>query len=337
MDKLFIASVTDAATKITSYYRANRFGDMLKVREYLANKEVAQSIAGTSDDFHNAAVKLTRQGLYEYAYAMVEVGHDRNPKNTDLLGDLLVYGMHCKQLKELIQWTEKLNKIPHRFWTWRAYQFSADFWMEMLPYAETDEELDKYEAEIQKLIEDFKANFKFLKDKSDCEKAYMIGFDFYHSRGEEETALNELRACVKTLPGKCAQCALKLADYYFSSGDYHNAEYYAKIAVEVKEDQSSINRGYTYYILAMSKEKNLRTTNGLQQSIKDVYSAYYNAYMNLDPSREHLLESVKSQVKQLEFEFRTPSNIPFAEMDKERRDGLASLFKMLQSPADDDN
>ena len=245
--------------------------------------------------------------------------------------------MHCKDPKELIQWTEKLKKIPHRFWTWRAYQFSADFWMEMLPYAETDEEINKYEAEIQKLIADFKANFKFLNDKSDCEKAYMMGFDFYHSRGDESKALDELREGVTTLPGKCAQCALKLADYYFSSGKYKDAEYYAQIAVEVKEDQSSINRGYTYYILAMSKENNLRTENGLQHSIKDVYSAYYNAYMNLDPTREHLLESVKSQVKQLEFEFAIPSNIPFAEMDKERGGGLASLLKMLQSQADDDN
>lgn len=337
MGELFIASVTDAAKKIVAYYEAERFDDLKDVLEYLQDENVAKSISGNADEFHNAAVQLSRQGFYEYAYALVEVGHNRNHKNTDLLGDLLAYGMHCKELNELVQWSDKLNKIPRRFWTWRAYQFCADFWMEMLPYAESDAELNEYEQKIEVLIEEFKGNYKFLKDKSDCEKAYMMGFDFYLSRGDEAEAIRELQAGVTNLPGKCAQCALKLADYYFSSGDYPNAATYAQIAVAVKEDQSSISRGYTYYILAMAKENNLRVSNSLQNSLKDVFTTYHNAYMNLEPGRDRLLESVRFQVKQLEYEFGVLSNIPFAEMDKERGGGLSALLKMLQGQMDDNN
>lgn len=337
MAELFIASVTDAASKIVNYYRNGLYDEMREVYKYLRNAEVATSIAGNADEFHNATVQLSRQGFYEYAYALVEVGHRRYPKNTDLLGDLLAYGMHCKDLKELVVWYDTLKVIPHRFWTWRAYQFSSDFWMEMLPYAESNEELEEYEKKIETLIANFKKNFKFLKDKSDCEKAYMMGFDFYYSRGDEDQAIAELTEGVTKLPGKCAQCALKLADYYFSSGDYENAAKYAQIAVDVKEDQSSISRGYTYYILAMSKENNLRASNGLQASLKKVYNAYYNAYMNLEAGRDHLLESVKFQVRQLEYEFGISSNIPFSDMDKERDVDLDSLMKILRGQMDDDN
>lgn len=336
MAKLFIASVIDAANKIVEYYRKGLYDEMREVQDYLRDAEVASSIAGNADEFHNATVQLSRQGFYEYAYALVEVGHLRYRKNTDLLGDLLAYGMHCKNLKELIVWYDELLKIPRRFWTWRAYQFSSDFWMEMLPYAESDEELGEYEKIIETLIADFKNHFKFLKDKSDCEKAYMMGFDFHLSRGDEDKAIAELTEGVTKLPGKCAQCALKLADYYFSGGDYQNAAKYAQIAVDVKEDQSSISRGYTFYILAMSIENNLRASNGLQASLKKVYNAYYNAYMNLEAGRDHLLESVKFQVRQLEYEFGIASDIPFADMDKERNINFDFVAKMLRSRIDDE-
>lgn len=337
MEKLYIASVTDAANRIITCYRSNLFDDLNKVQEYMSNKNVAKSIAGNADQFHNASVALTRFGLFEYAYALVGVGHNRDQKNTDLLADLLCYGMHCKQLQELVQWYEELDKIHRRFWTWRAYQFSCDFWMAMLPYAESNTQRMEYEKTIISLIKSFKDNFKFLKDKSDCEKAYMMGYDFYYYRGEESKAIKELHDGVVKLPGKCAQCALKLADYYFSSGNYSEAAKYAQIAIDVKEDQSSINRGYTYYILAMSKENNHRASNSLRQSLKDVFIAYHNAYINLDSDKEHLLKSVKFQVRQLEYEFNSPSNIPFANMDNNSGSNLAFLPRILQGQIEDDN
>lgn len=203
--------------------------------------------------------------------------------------------------------------INKRFWTWRAYQFSFDYWMERLPYAESDEELHMWEGIIEGLFTSFKQNFQYLTDKSDCEKAYMMEFQYYSSKGDDEKALDALQEATRNAQtvNKYAQCALKLADRYFEIGDYEKSYTYADKAVSIKEDQASINLGYAYYILAMSLEWRERRNRSISANLKQVYVAYFSAYIHLGPDRKNLLDSVEKQVKQLEFEYAQPSNIVY--------------------------
>lgn len=330
---LYIPSVSEATKKIVNFYKNDAISELIEVGKYLENNDVAKSISGNADEFHNATVSLIRIGFFDYAYSLAKVGHNRYPRNTDLLGDLLCYGLRCRKMEELEQWYNKLDKIGKRFWTWRAYQFSFDYWMERLPYAESDEELEDWEGTIEQIIEAFKNNFQYLKDKSDCEKAYMMEFEYFNSKGDEKHALQALKQATenKNTENKCAQCALKLADRYFEIGDYSQAYTYAYKAVNIMEDQPSINLGYTYYILAMSLEWKERTNNSINQHLQQVYNAYNAAYMHLDSDRENLLDSVKKQVKKLEFEFGKLSGIDFDLLDKEKNGNLMGLLKMLQS------
>ena len=334
---IYIPSVDEAAKRIVQYYCDGAIDELNAVGDYLENNDVAKSIAGNGDEFHNATVRLTRSGFYDYAYALAKVGHNRYPRNTDLLGDLLCYGLHCKPLDELHQWYDKLEKINKRFWTWRAYQFSFDYWMERLSYAESDEELHTWETIIEDLFNSFKRNFQYLRDKSDCEKAYMMEFKYYISKGDEKRALNALEEATKNIQtaNKCAQCALKLAERYFETGNYEKSYTYANIAVSIKEDQASISLGYAYYILAMSLEWKERKNRSIAANLKQVYSAYYAAYMHLDSDRMNLLDSVKKQVKQLEFEYAQPSGIEFSSLDKEKNDNIMGLLKLLNAASND--
>ena len=334
---MYIPSVDEATKRIVKSYNNDMIDDLLAVGEYLENSDVAKSIAGNADEFHNATVRLTRVGFYDYAYALAKVGHVRYPRNTDLLGDLLCYGLHCKPLSELEQWYTKLKGISKRFWTWRAYQFSFDYWMERLSYAEDEEELSCWESIIEDLINAFKQNFQYLTDKSDCEKAYMMEFEYYNSKGDDERALAALREATENVQtsNKCAQCALKLADRFFEIGDYENSYIYANKAVNIKEDQASINLGYTFYILAMSLEWHERNNHSIAANIKQVFSAYYAAYIHLDADRVNLLDSVKKQVKQLEFEYSQPSGIIFEDLDKEKAGGLAGILGLLNAASID--
>ena len=334
---MYIPSVDEAAKKIVKYYNDGAIDELNAVGEYLENNDVAKSIAGNGDEFHNATVRLTRAGFYDYAYALAKVGHNRYPRNTDLLGDLLCYGLHCKPLDELQQWYTKLEKINKRFWTWRAYQFSFDYWMERLPYAESAEELHIWEGIIEELFDSFKQNFQYLTDKSDCEKAYMMEFEYYNSKGDDKKALDALEEATKNAQtaNKCAQCALKLADRYFETGDYGKSYTYADIAVSIKEDQASISLGYAYYILAMSLEWRERRNRSIAANLKQVYSAYYSAYMQLDSDRTNLLDSVKKQVKQLEFEYAQPSGIAFDSLDKEKAGSIMGLLSLLNAASED--
>lgn len=334
---IYIPSVDEAAKKIVKYYNDDTIDALHAVGDYLENNDVAKSIAGNGDEFHNATVRLTRAGFYDYAYALAKVGHNRYPRNTDLLGDLLCYGLHCKPLDELQQWYTKLENINKRFWTWRAYQFSFDYWMERLPYAESDEELHTWEGIIEELFDSFKKNFQYLTDKSDCEKAYMMEFEYYNSKGDETKALGALEEATKNVQtsNKCAQCALKLADRYFETGNYEESYTYAEIAVSIKEDQASISLGYAYYILAMSLEWRERRNRSIAANLRQVYSAYYAAYMHLDSDRTNLLDSVKKQVKQLEFEYNQQSNISFDSLDKEKGGNIRELLHLLTAASED--
>lgn len=330
---IYIPSVDEAAKRIVQYYNDDKINELKAIGEYLENNDVAKSIAGNGAEFHNATVRLTRVGFYDYAYALAKVGHKRYPHDTDLLGDLLCYGLHCKPLEELEKWYEKLIEIDKRFWTWRAYQFSFDFWMERLPYAESDEKLQTWEKIIEDLFSSFKQNFQFLSDKSDCEKAYMMEFEYYTSKGDDKRALEALEEATKNekTANKCAQCALKLADRYFETGNYEKSYTYSDIAVNVKEDQSSIDRGYAYYILAMSLEWKERKNRSIQANLKQVYIAYYAAYIHLDADRKNLLDSVKKQVKQLEFEYSQRSGIEFDDLDKEKNSDIMHILNALNT------
>ena len=116
---------------------------------------------------------------------------------------------------------------------------------------------------------------------------------------------------------------------------YIDAAKYARIAVVVKEDQPSINIGYTYYILAMSLEQLARKENSInaESEVQSIYSAYYSAYQYMEHGREHLKKSIRRQVMSLEFESKIPSNIDFSRIDKETDaetvNSINGLLKLL--------
>lgn len=335
---LYIPSVLEAANMIRSCYAQKDYQQLNAIITYLNSQQVMDHIAGTADQFHNASVRLTHDGFYDLAYGLLEnAGIKRNPKSTDLLGDLMLYGTRCRKLDELRKWYDQLVNIPKRFWTWRAYQFSFDYLMETLPYAETEEELIAREREIESVFTSYKENFRYLKDKSDREKAYMMEYEFYSSKGEDELGLKALANGVAALPGKCAQCAMKYADHQFEMGNYADAAAYARIAVDVKEDQSSISRGYTYYILAMSLEQIARKDSAINSAnrMQAIYSAYHAAYQYMESGRDNLTTSIKRQVIALEFDSKIPSNIDFVQLEKEKENSLSKLLQMLSTSDED--
>ena len=105
--------------------------------------------------------------------------------------------------------------------------------------------------------------------------------------------------------------------------------------MNIKEDQASINLGYAYYILAMSLEWKERRNRSIKSNLQKVYSAYYAAYIHLDSDRRNLLDSVKKQVKQLEFEYTKPSGIEFDSLDQEKNGGIMNFLNALNAASED--
>ena len=329
--RLFIPSVETASQMIRNAYRNADFDQLSRIQNLLKSQDLVKSLSGTSDGFHNAAVRLTQDGMYAYAYDLIKIGIMRNPHNTDLLSDALMYGSRCNAgVEELKGWYDQLMQVNKRFWTWRAYQFAFDYLMDLLPY-KSGEDLKGIESEIETLIKDFKGHFTFLHDQSDCEKVYMMEYEFYISKGELESAENALQEATESLKNKCAQCAMHYADHLFERGKYREVIGYAKQAVTIKEDQPSISKGYTYYILAMSQEWIARTDNTLTQSdtLKDIYTSYFCAYLYMEPGRDHLMEAIKNQVRVLEYETKISSEIPFKQMDNAKTNNSMDMLRRI--------
>ena len=328
---IYIPSVDAAASMIYSAYVNENFDRLREIQEYLESRDVARRIAGSASEFHNASVSLTRIGFFDYAFSLLEVAQERYPRDTDILADLLLYGMKCRNLSELREYQKKLENIDKPLWTWRAFHFQFDYLLEELRYAETDTAAKELAAKIEVLIKDYKENSEHFADLSDKEKAYMVEYEYYSFKRDKKKAIDALKAATIALPNKCAQCALKLADHYFEVGDNKNAIKYSELAVNIKEDQPSISLGYAYYILAMSREHDVRNIGGAlaEAKVKPIFSAYAAAveYMREESGREGLLKSVKNQVKTLEYDSGVPSKINFSNVGS----GASDLRRLLES------
>ena len=72
--------------------------------------------------------------------------------------------------------------------------------------------------------------------------------------------------------------------------------------VKMAEDQPSINIGYAYYILALSKEGVLRDKSKelTADNVKPIYDAYYSAIVSLDDEMEQMKDQCFRRVSILE-------------------------------------
>ena len=337
--KLYIPSVDQAAKMIVSAYSDENFERLWDVKEYLENQTVSYTISGDADEFHNAAVALARVDFYDYAVALLEIGHARYRTNTDILGDILGYGIKCRTKDNLAQYYRTLSSIPYENWTWRAFTFAFDYLLDDLRNTVDKNKNAAIAKGIEVLLMEYKENASQFEDQSDRQKAYMAEYEYYMYRRDINQAMRALDECIELLPNKCSQCALKKADYFFEKGDYEKVIEPAKIAVQVRETQPSISLGYTYFILALSLENTEKTKGGSfdEKRIKPIYNAYNAAIIHMEPSRTNLLSQIKKNVSSLEYEFSIESNISFPDLQSGKggkaftTDQLKNLFMKLQS------
>ena len=318
---LYIPSISIATDMIIKAYLQEEYPKIKEVMDYIVN---TPTIAGNADEYHNASVKLTRIEDYDNAVVLLEHGLKRYPRSTDILADLLLYGLKCRKISEISPYYyDRLSKINKKFWTWRSFHFSIDFLMIYIQYADTADQENAVVQEIELLIADYK---KFYPND---ERAYMVEHDFYALINEKEKAENALKTAVDRLK-VCPQCALNYADSLFEVGDYANVIPIAEKAVNIREDQPSISVGYAYYILALSKEFVLRSSNTTlnQNNVRPVFNAYYSAIEFLEGDKQHLTKQIEKRVKILERESNVQSGISFSVGNKEIPAILKQLLQM---------
>lgn len=216
---------------------------VLKTVRSLIDRLINQTeMPGDADDIHNLSVELASADLYDIACELLEEGLQKFPKNTDLLADYIQYGMSCGQIQKCDKYYKILKKIPKIRWTWRSYCFSVNYILFLWDRCDSEKELEKLQAEMLSLADDFK------KRHHDNEESYRCEADIYrklYRKDDEERVLRQALEDITIAP----KCALRLADMLVDRGDYEEAYDIVNKAIGSRgQTQRSVNEGYLYFL-----------------------------------------------------------------------------------------
>ena len=278
---------------------------------------VAKTIEGNASEFHNASVELTHLQLYSPAYQLLEIGAYRFPADTDILGDLLLYGIKCRELSEIKKHYDALEKIDRSMWTWRAFHFSIVFQMELYKESTDAAEQSKIAKTIEDALNKYQEYSKSFENQSNREKCFNLKYEYYILLRETEKALNSLQEAIQEIPGKCPQCALQLADYFFEAGEYEKVIVPATVAAMVIDAEHAIKYSYLYFILGASREYQTRK-EGIafsEENVRPIYRAYYASLVYADNDDNSRMENIKKRIRVLEYDSGINSNIDFSDFN----------------------
>lgn len=214
----------------------------------LVQRVIKQDVKpGDAADWHNFAVDIAREDLYDLACDLLDSGLEIYPKNIDLLADYLQYGINCERTEKCKKYYKVLSNIPKIRWSWRGYCFSVSYLKYLWERCDAEKELEKLQRDMMNLVELFRTNLPFDEECYRCEADI---YKLLNMRKEEEAVLRSALNDLKIAP----KCALRLADMLFDRGDYEEALLHIQRGLrDAMQTQQSINEGYLYYLMGLTK------------------------------------------------------------------------------------
>lgn len=244
-------------------------------REFMLQVLQKKTLTGTSGDFHNLAVELSRKNLYELACRVLEIGLSikQYSMDVDLLADYLVYGIKCGKESQCEKYFELLSQIPKRRWKWRAFDFSVDYLQQKAERILDDDELDKAVESMLEIAKSYRHYFP------ESEGSYVVEAQihrFVNDFDKEEQVLKESVMNIKRAP----QSNLRLADNAFARGEYELSRTYLQGAkISGFGRQSRINMCYVFYLDVMCLISILQSKEIDAAEINELYGLFAEAEM----------------------------------------------------------
>ncbi len=233
---------------------------------------------GSPDEFHNLSVNFSRKDDYITACKILEKGLEKYPYSTDLLADFLQIGLYCNKEKECQKYYEILLSIPKVKWTWRGFSFSIDY-LQLITEDLCDEKAILENQKVMLSIADEYA--KYFPYEEDV---YLAKSEIYKYFNNQDKEIECLQAAINK-GIKSPKCGLRLADFYFSQGNYEKAlEYIERNKVEGIDVQKKINVGYMYYLAGLCKVAILQIKKDFSNRllVMSIYQDFYIAEETLD-------------------------------------------------------
>lgn len=257
-------------------------------------------IEGTADEIHNFSTELARAGYYGRACFVLERGIAQYKFNTDLLADYLAYGVRCGETKKCESYYQKLDRIPDKRKTWRAFRFAVDYLIYRISETTDDEKIATLKNDALNIVERFK------KAMPEEELAYLCEYDIYEATFDESTGLKKLEEFLnneKRVAKVAPKCHLKYIDKMLQKGEYEKITLYANDgAAEAAQEQESVDTGYFFYALALAKDalwlKSEKKKDDIEKKeAAEILRCYQTAYDALDTNKSAYFKVIEKRYK----------------------------------------
>lgn len=214
------------------------------VADLFSNMEL--KVYGNVDDFHNCAVPYAKANMYDCACKVLERGLTGSEASIDLLSDYILYGIKCRKYEKCEEYYKRLNMIPKKQWTWRAFSFSIDYLLDKANRILDVGQREVLQQTVTGLTDEFIVSIG--TDQAYFDKAQVIRTFGSYNEETEETVLYKGIDSLKSAP----RCALRLADILVDRGEYKEAaRLIRKCCVNAFKPQPDINGSYSFLLSAL--------------------------------------------------------------------------------------
>ena len=288
------------------------------VRDSVVNSDV---IVGSSADYHNLAVEMTRRGCYLLGFDIVQKGLQQYPYNIDLLADAVYYGSCAGKFDQCEQYAETLKSRPFALWSWRAYTFMIDYYMDKADWLESTTDIMQslkdalsLAAKAQDILSTDERGYlaehrvhlvlerwfrEMAVNESDTNKKQSC---FETADEERQLAINSLKRAIENNNIIAVQCCLRYADLTFEARDYKETIQVCQKAFCYGESQPSAKMGYFLYLSALSMDSLIHEEKafGDEARIMECYRMYLAADKTLDANRITYRNNIRLRINNLQ-------------------------------------
>lgn len=237
-----VASVYDVHQIVEAIWNSdNKPNNIAELTKRYVEKVITKTsdLRGDENDYHNLAAECARHSLYAMACEICEAGLVFFPQNIDLLSDWIQYGTATGNIDAaVIEPLNRLLAIDKTHWSWRAFDFTVDYYIAAGMF-----------EEAENLADDFVLYCPYE------ERAYYCQAEVYQKRYAKEEGIHKTIIALQTAMDKnlnCPLCANKLADVLSDCGRLDEALVAANRAIqELAQEQPSVNYGYVIYRRAL--------------------------------------------------------------------------------------
>ena len=255
---------------------------------------------GSNYEFHNVAVEIADFGYYDRACQLLDSGIAQYPNDTDLLADYLEFGIKCNKVDVCNNYFTKLDEIDDKKNTWRSFNYLINFLIYNINIASDNTEINALKNQSLTLIERFK------KCLPRDELAYLSEFKLYEATFEKDLGLEKLEKFLNSenrIAKVAPRCHLRFIDEMLEMGEYEKVVLYASDgAAEAAQEQESVDTGYFFYALALSKDalwlkSDASTINDDTDEARLILKYYQTAYDTLDDNKQSYFKVIAKRYK----------------------------------------